>query len=714
MIFNPRRSYLLLALILFAACGKKGGGSDDAVKAFDREAILEGNIGFACMDDDVESRVASLLSQMTLEEKVLQMHGDRMEDVTYALGVERLGIPGMVLTDGPRGAKPSPATTFPVGICRGATWNTALEKKVGEVMGAETRAKGADVLLAPTLEPVRHPRWGRTQETFGEDPFLVARMGVAFISGVQNHVMASAKHYAANNIEDTRFTVSANMDERTLREIYLPPFKSAVMEAGSATVMSAYNRVNGDYCGENEHLLRDILKGEWGFKGFVESDWLVGTRSTVKAANNGLDAEMPGANYFGDALVAAVNDGEVSMEVIDEAVGRILRQKFCFGLDRNPVADPSIVESADHVAVALQSAREGIVLLKNQGGLLPLNKETTGSIVLAGSLADFTNLGDYGSSSLAPTVTTTIKDGLVAAHPGTLFLDTDTLSGEEETAMGDADAVVIVVGNFWRDEGENMPIVDPETGLYTEDSGDRKSLNLKPEHEALIKKAASLNDRVIVVLIGSGAFFMDGWLEDVEGLLMAWYPGMRGGQAVAEVLFGEVNPSGKLPMTFPKSDAQLPVFDNTSTEVEFDMWHGYRLADREGYQPNFPFGFGLSYTTFEYSNLRLSTDAIKAGETVEVRVDLTNTGDRAGDEVVQLYVSYEGSAVERAVKELKGFGRLSLNPGETKTLLMEVKAEDLAYYNMEAGAWTVEPLTATLKVGPSSANLPLGAELEVR
>lgn len=711
--------FAIVAGFVFSACGDddgNGGAAPQAVIAYDLAALQAGNLGHGCLDPDVDAHVAELVAEMTLAEKISQMHGEGLNaGVSTTLPTERLGIPGFRMADGPRGAMPGPGTTMPVGIARGATWDPALERRVGEVMGTEAKAKGLDILLAPTIEPVRHPRWGRTQETYGEDPLLVARMGASFIGGVQQHVLASAKHFAANNIENTRFSVSANMDERTLREIYLPAFRSAVIDAGVGSVMSAYNRVNGSFCSENEHLLRDILKGDWGFKGFVESDWVIGTRSTVPAANGGLDLEMPSPIYFGNRLMSAVDNGDVDESVIDEAVGRTLRQKLCFGVRPGFELDPEAIETPQHIEVALEVARKGIVLLENDGSL-PLDAQALVSVAVVGALADFENLGDFGSSRIAPSdPSTTILDGVRQAGPSATIhhIDADVLADEDAAAIAAADAAIVVVGNTFRDEGENLTVLDPETDEQIE-VGDRESLDLEPAHEALIREVAQLNPKTIVILEGSGPFLMSTWVDDVAGLLTAWYPGMRGGQAVAEIVFGEVNPSGKLPLTFPVSDDQLPPFDNRSREVTFDAYHGYRLVDRDGAVPQFPFGFGLSYTTFEYSDLQISPSTLAAADSAEVSVNVTNSGDRAGDEVVQLYVGYSGSEVERPVKELKGFGRVSLEPGETKRLIMEISAEQLAYFDIVTNAWKVEALEATVMVGASSRDLRLEGTLRVQ
>jgi beta-glucosidase len=677
--------------------------ADGAVAAEYRD---EGFCGEA--SDAVEQQIDALISQMTLEEKVDQMHGTGafVGGIWQTPVLARLGVPGFGMTDGPRGVGTftGPATTFPVGMARGATWDRALEERVGEAIGAEARANGASVLLAPTINILRHPRWGRAQETYGEDTVHLGRMGVGFIQGAQQHVIASAKHFAANSIEDTRFLVDVSVDERTLREVYLPHFRMAVEQAHVGSVMSAYNKVNGQYCGENYPLLHDVLKGDWGFRGFVESDWVFGTHSTEPSAIAGLDIEMPVNIYFGAPLVAAVTAGDIPMAVIDTAVRRILRAKLCFRLDTEPpVLDPDQVETQAHLDLALEVAREGIVLLKNVGAALPLERSQVGSIVVVGDLAAVANLGDHGSSSVTPSFAVTPLDGILAGAGGVpvTHVAGPPLSPGDQAAVAAAGAVVVVAGLTFADEGE---------GLVA--AGDRDGLGLSAAQEAMIGAVAALNSRTIVVLEGGSAIAMP-WVADVPAILMAWYPGQLGGNAIADVLFGDVNPSGKLPITFPVAEADLPPFDNVSLAVTYDYYHGYRHLDRNGTDPLFPFGFGLSYTTFQYSNLALARSTVHPRGRIRATVDVTNTGAVAGDEIAQLYVGALGSGVDRAVKELKAFARVHLEPGETRTVPFEVPAADLAFWDVAASRWEIEPISYRVRVGASSRDLPLEATFAV-
>lgn len=675
-------------------------------------ALLVGACGSTTGGDPLERRVDDLLSQMTLEEKIAQMAGDsglllpEGERLWNVPGVERLGVPPLKLADGPRGVvRAEGATTFPVGMCRGATWEPELERRVGAAMGRELRAIGGNVLLAPTINILRHPSWGRSQETYGEDMHHLSEMGVAFVQGVQEYVLANPKHYAANSIEDTRFEVDITVDERSLREIYLPHFRRVVLDGGAASVMSAYNSVNGQFCGENEQLLKQILKTDWAFDGFVLSDWVFGTQSTLGSALNGLDLEMPIANVYGDNLARAVADGDVPESVIDDAVRRMVRKKLQFELDLPTDLDESVLASDEHLALAREVAVKGAVLLKNASNALPLQAASLTRLAVIGLLADFPNTGDRGSSNTRPSFVVTPLQGIEQALGDSvtiIHIDRDVLEPGDAEAIASADAAIVVTGLTAEDEGE---------GLIA--AGDRVDLALSEERATLIRDVASIHDRTIVVLEGGGAITMGEWLAGVEALLMAWYPGQMGGHAIADLLLGEENPSGKLPITFPTGLDQLPPFDNVSLQFTYGYFHGYRYLDRNGSTPEFPFGFGLSYTTFSVDNLRASQTEATGGEVVRYSVDVTNTGSVAGAEVVQLYVSYIGSPVERAERDLKGFAKVELQPGETRTVDIDLPVNRLAYYDVEMDAWSLEALEYLVTVATSSRDVPLSMSLLV-
>lgn len=668
-------------------------------------------------DDALEARVQALLARMSLAEKIDQMSGDQarlpgllMLAVAYntrpypAGGNKRLDIPPLLFTDGPRGVAVNHATAFPVSIARGATWDPGLEERIGDAIGVEARTLGANFFAGVCVNVLRHPAWGRAQETYGEDPYHLGEMGAALVRGAQRHVLACVKHFAANSIELSRWQVDVQMDERTLREVYLPHFRRCVQE-GVAAVMTAYNKLNGDYCGHHQHLLRDILKGEWGFEGLVMSDFVWGIRDTVAAAQAGCDVEMPFNQYYGRRLRQAVEQGQVSEAAINEAAGRILRQKLRFAPVGQPERyRPEAVAGPAHRALAREAAQKAMVLLKNEplqaGGnpLLPLEPGRLMSLALIGRLAAQANIGDQGSSRVRPPHVVTPLEGLrtAAADLAILYHDGANLERAAAVARG-AGAVVLVVGYDHRDEGEFMPYPWQKKG------GDRLSLTLSAHDEALIQAVTAANPQTAVVLMGGSAIVTENWRAAVPAILMAWYPGMEGGHALADILFGKVNPSGKLPCIFPESAEQLPFFDNRAETISYDRYHGYRLLDRVGQQPAFPFGFGLSYTTFSCGKLAIAPDRLLPDGRLRVSLEVTNTGSRAGDEVIQLYIGCSGSRVDRPLKELKAFLRLSLEPGQTEMATFEVPAERLAFYDDRAGQWEVEPAVYRVFAGTSSA-----------
>jgi len=528
---------------------------------------------------------------------------------------------------------------------------------------------------------------------------------------VQRHIMACAKHYACNSIENSRFRVSVRVDERTLHEIYLPHFRRCV-EEGVAAVMSAYNKVNGTYCGHNRHLLVDILRERWGFEGIVISDFVYGVRSP-QAAAEGLDVEMPATIHFGRRLRRAAHRGKVPEAAIDEAVLRILRTKLRFaagpaGPVGGPVGQsgrygPEAVVSAEHVALAREAAVKSMVLLKNEpaggpGPLLPLDPGALDRVAVVGRLAVLANTGDRGSSQVHPPYVVTPLEGIrAAAGPEvTVTYDGGGDPARAVQAAATADVALVVAGYDYRDEGEYMG------SPFGSQGGDRRSLALKPDDEALIQAVAAANPRTVVVLVGGSAIVTGAWRHCVPAILMAWYAGMEGGHALADLLFGAANPSGKLPCVWPRSAGHLPPFDPSAGEVEYGYWHGYRLLDREGHEPAFAFGFGLSYTTFAYSNLRLSAEEMLPDGCLVASVDVTNTGLRAGDEVVQLYAGCQGSCVERPVRWLVAFARVALEPGQTRTVQLELPAQRLGYYDVERSGWVVEPIAYVAQVGGSS------------
>ncbi len=670
------------------------------IKAFDASAIHRGNKGLD-IDHAATARAADeLIDSMTLAQQFNEIRGLQQRPIDglyHAGGDEALGIPPYLMVDGPRGARAGKATAFPVAMARAATFDVALERQVGLAIGLEVAAKGGNVLLAPTINLLRHPGWGRAQETYSEDPHHMGAMAVAFVSGAQNHVLTSPKHFALNNLENTRFDLSANVDRRTLHELYLPHFKRCVVEAAAASVMSAYNKVNGTYCGEHPELLTDILRNDWGFKGFVESDWFLGTRSTSAAVNAGLDIEMPAGYRFSDEkLVAAIESGEIPEATIRRNARNAIYQKIAWRLAEAPAIDPSVVECDAHIALARQVAAQSIVLLKNDRETLPMHDAKALRIAVVGDLANVANLGDRGSSFVQSTHTTSPRAGIEqhAEHATVEYFD----STADLSVLREFDVSIVVAGLTYKDEGEFIPTAQQAAeGTDLARGGDRADLALPAHQRDLIRRAAKSAQRTIVVLEGGSAILVDDWIDDVEAVLMAWYPGREGGHAIADVLFGAVNPSGRLPVSFPRAMDQLMPWDITALDVPHDLLHGYRYLQHHGHEPSFPFGFGLSYTTFAFHSAAIR----RTNAGFRIRVEVENTGKRAGATVAQLYVACEGSSVFRAPRELKGFGRVDLEPGERIALEIDVDDDDLRYFDTERG-WQLEGCTYAFELGTSA------------
>jgi len=676
------------------------------ITAFDRKAIHRGNKGLDIDHAAVVREVDALLGRMTPAQKLNELRGSSprpVEGLYYAGGDESLGLPPYKMVDGPRGARAGTATAFPVAIARAATFDVELERRVGFAIGLEVAAKGGNVLLAPTINLLRHPGWGRAQETYSEDPHHMGAMAVAFISGAQNHVLTSPKHFALNNLENTRFEMSADVAPRALHELYLPHFKRCVVEAAAASVMSAYNKVNGVYCGENAQLLTHILRERWGFKGFVESDWFLGTRSTAPALNAGLDIEMPGAYRFADEKIElALAAGELTEAVIHRNARSAVYQKIAWRLADQVAPDAAVVECDAHVELARKVAEQSLVLLKNDNDLLPLRNRSGLRIAVVGDLADVVNLGDRGSSFVTSSAVTTPLVGLRALAEQTTLSHFPT--DADFAVLRDFDVTIVVAGLTYRDEGEFIPVAQQEAeGSDLARGGDRADLALPERERNLIERAARASTKTVVVLEGGSAILVDPWIDLVDALLMVWYPGREGGHAIANVLFGDVNPSGRLPVSFPRSMDQLMPWDVAALSVEHDLLHGYRYLDHHGSEPAFPFGFGLSYTTFAMSHF----EVLRGDASFRLSVRVANTGARAGATVAQVYVGSEGSRVLRAKNELKGFGRVELEPNEVTLIDFEIADEDLRYFDERADDWRLEPCAYRFGVGFSSRDLPL-------
>jgi beta-glucosidase len=671
----------------------------------------------------VETRIEDLLSRLTLAEKLSIIHAD--SKFTTA-AIPRLGIPRRWMSDGPHGVREDvgpdtwqPAghtddfsTAMPAGICLAATWNPDLGYSEGEAIGQEARKRGKDIMLGPGVNILRTPLCGRNFEYLGEDPFLSSRMVVGYIRGAQSQDISSCvKHFALNNQEFERDSINVEVDERTLHEIYLPAFKAAVQEAGVWSVMGAYNRFRGQHCCENDYLLNKILKDEWGYKGLVMSDW-AGVHDTREAALNGLDLEMGTERNYNDFYLAqpyldGVNSGAFPMAGLDDKVRRNLRVMIATHvLDAN--RKPGSLNTAAHQTVARRVAEEGIVLLKNENHALPLYTKTTKTIAVIGENATRLHAHGGDSSGIKAFYEITPLQGIV----GRVGKDVNVIYSEGYQKNGGADLadraigaaksadVVIYVGGLNHDRGFDC------------EGADRASLKMPYGQDELIQKIVAANPKTIVVLEGTMAE-MDAWLGQVPAVLQAWYPGMEGGNALARVLFGDVNPSGKLPATFPKKLADSPAhalgnYPGTNGTVTYaeGLLVGYRWFDAKNIEPLFPFGFGLSYTTFKYSNLKLvESDGGTNGALVTAQFDLENTGAVAGAEVAQLYVHPDNPAVQRPEKELKGFKKVFLQPGERQTVSIALAQNAFAFYDPDKKGWVAEKGAYKILVGGSSRDI---------
>jgi beta-glucosidase len=550
-----------------------------------------------------------------------------------AASVPRLGLTGLYFVDGPRGVARGVCTCFPVAMARAASFDYALEERVGEAIGREARAQGANACLAPCLNLLRHPGWGRAQESYGEDSQHIGEMGAAFVRGLQRHVLGCAKHFACNSIEESRFKVDVQVDPEVLDRVYLPHFKRVVDE-GVASVMSAYNSVNGEWCGQNRALLTSILKERWGFDGFVVSDWVFGIRDGVAAVTAGLDLEMPARIFIDERVAKALARGLVTQERVDDAALRLIRQQLRAATIGDERYGPEIVACADHRALAREAATKSIVLLRNEavsepGGaerrVLPLDPGDLTTLAVIGRLADVPNTGDHGSSHVTPPYVVTPLEGLrTALEPLRVRVVHDDGSQPARAAAlaREASAAVVVAGYDYHDEGEHMGRFPPpgfarllprpsltqlprvllaavrlrRQGAGVLSGGDRRSLELHHDEEALIRAVAAANRRTIVVLVCGSAILMEHWRHSVPAILILWYAGMEGGNALADIVLGREGPTGRLPFAIPTSAGHLPDFDPDAPTVEYGELHGQGLLDHLGFPAAYPYGFGLSYS----------------------------------------------------------------------------------------------------------------------
>jgi len=686
------------------------------------------NLKFSALN--LKEQALGILSQMTLKEKVNELSGEGIKKLIFGIltkghllpihagGCKRLGIPPMSFTDGPRGVGTATATNFPVTMARGASWDVDLERRIGEVMGIESRCASANYSGAVCINLLRHPSWGRAQESYGEDPWLLGEMGAALVSGIQRHnVMACLKHFALNSIENSRFLVNVAIDERTLHEVYLPHFKKCI-DAGAASVMSAYNKVRGEYCGENKYLLTDILRKDWDFKGFITSDWFWGLRNTLKGIKAGMNIEMPRGKYYKYRRIKELLDeGKITNDDIDNLILPIIRTKLEWASRKDPMTySKNLIASDSHINLAREAAEKSVVLLKNDNAILPLKQDAIKRLAIVGSVAKTQNDGDKASSKVKSPYVVTPFEGLknYLGNSAELLYANENNVEEIKHISNIADAVIIVAGFKFTEEGEYVHLLGKRGGpgnppllakLGLMSKGDRIPLSLHERDLKVIEAVTSVTDKAIVCLVGGSAITMEGWKEKVSAILMTFYNGMEGGNALARILFGEVNPSGKLPFTIPQDEADLPYFDAYADKITYEYYHGYTLFDKFKKSSTFPFGYGLSYTNFFHSDLEVLTPVVPAQNgMVMASLDVENCGSAAGEEVIQLYIGFSQSRIDRPVKLLRGFKKIPLLPNEKKTIIFDVKTEDLAYYDTETKSWEVEIMEYELYAGGSSGD----------
>lgn len=691
-----------------------------------------------------DAEIDKLVALMTLEEKVGMLHGNSM----FANGgVKRLGIPELKMADGPLGVREEIsrdnwsaagwtndfATYYPASGALAATWNTKMAYTFGNSVGQEMRARDKDMLLSPAINIVRTPLGGRTYEYSTEDPFLNKKMAVPLIVGLQdNDVMACVKHFAANNQETNRDIYDVQMDERTLREIYLPAFEAAVKEAKAYSIMGAYNKFRGDYLCENDYMLNTILRDEWGFKGVVVSDWAA-VHSTVKTLKNGLDIEMgtPTTKFneflLADKLLAAVKAGEISETEIDKHVKRILNVLFQVKAMGGKDRVKGSIATEEHYQDAYKIASEAVVLLKNDKNVLPLKLDGIKSIAVIGNNATKKNaLGGFGAGVKTKREITPLE-GLQNRLPSSIKINyaegyLERYDLKNKGKLGD----ITLNGPVTIDQldpaklqeaieaakNSDMAIVFAGSNRdYETEASDRRNLNLPFGQEELINKVRAVNPNTIVVLIAGAPFDIVDLSQKSPTLVWSWFNGSEGGNALADVLLGKINPSGKLPWTMPKKIEDSPAHatnsfpgDKTVTYSE-GILVGYRWFDTKKIEPLYPFGFGLSYTTFAFENAKTDKKSYTTNETIAVSITVKNTGKVDGQEVVQLYSSKSDSKITRAAQELKGFQKILVAAGKSETITIQVPVKELAYYDVATKKWTVEPGNYTLKLGNSSRDI---------
>ena len=716
-----------------------------------------------------DKKIDRIIAQMTLEEKVQMLHS---KTIMSSEGVPRLGIQDIKYADGPfgvreevgdgfrpKGWQTDSATYFPTGSALAATWSPDMAYACGNGIGEEARLRGKDVMLGPAINIQRLPVGGRSYEYLSEDPVLSAALAVGYVSGMQDAGTAACiKHFAVNNQETNRGSVDAQVDERTLREIYLKPFEAAVRVAGAMSVMPAYNKVNGYYCSENEHLLNEILRGEWGFKGFTVSDW-GGTHSTMGAALHGLNVQMTGDNYLGQPVIDSIKAGVLSEKVVDDKVRELLRVRFAVEPIAEDQANTKVASRPESRQAALDIARKSIVLLKNDGSLLPVSKSVKKIAVIGQNAVLNTQSGGVGAGVKSPYEVTPLmgiqrragNDVEIVYAPGyknfpgrrwgpapatvdplvATAIDEPAdpaLLAEAIAAAQDADLVFFFAGT--------------NKSIETEGS-DRRDIKLPVGQEEVAAALAEANPNLVTVIISGGPCDLQEVVKSSKAMVQGWWNGIEGGTALAEVLFGDIAPSGKLPFTFPVKLEDSPAYamgnfpnaEPTGGDLFTERYRqditaqqgrraqrpspeskytegslvGYRWFDTKNVPVMYAFGHGLSYVGFEYGTMKVSSGK----KAVKVTFDITNTGSMAADEVVQLYVSRLDSKVEWPAKELKAFERVSLGAGESKTITLEIPADNLRYWNVDTNAWTLEHGRLELLLGSASDDIRQKAETKI-
>lgn len=702
----------------------------------------------------MEKRIEKLIKKMTLEEKVGLLHGNSK---FYVAGVERLGIPEWSLNDGPHGVRAEinrhdwayagwtndSASYFPTGTAFAAAWNPELAYRRGEVLGEEARWRKKDVLLGPGVNIIRSPLCGRNFEYMSEDPYMNSVLAVAYIKGLQSRdVACSVKHFAVNNQETNRTTVDVECSERALREIYLPAFKAAVQEGGALTVMAAYNKFRGEFCAENNYLVRKILRNEWGFDGVYVTDWGA-AHSTVPSMEAGLDLEMGTLIdkyedwYYANPLIEAVKSGKIPMSLVDEKVGDVLRVMIKTNvLDPKKRFGPGSMNTKEHQQATYDAAAEAIVLLKNQNNLLPLDFSSIKSLAVIGDNATRKHSNGGLSSEIKAVYEVTPLEALRAKWGDKVDIrfaqgyeklstfvegsNNGQSSGTFSSKTQESDALLKEAVEVARTSDVALLVCGLNHDYDTE-SFDRLNMDIPYGQVELIQEVVKANPRTIVVMIAGSPLNMAAVDICSPAIVWAWFNGMEGGNALVDVLSGKVNPSGKMPFTTPVSLDQSPAhalgnFPGRDLKVNYeeDILVGYRWFDTKGLPVVYPFGYGLSYTTFNYSNLNTDKKTYDQADTIQATFTLTNTGDREGAEVAQLYVSDPVCSVMRPVKELKGFKKVFLKPGESRRITLDIPVSSLAFYSEAQSQFVVEPGEFILQLGASASDIKQRISVEVK